>query len=174
MPRAKDILIFVAHQLVATLGVGIAAGLATAVSFGMLRLLDSGLFSSHNAHWLATEVPYFPVQVIWGFWLGWLLQRRFQHLSMLWVWVLPFLSLCYAIVVGPIFVLHPDSIIVQAGGGFSSLSHYFGRGCNSKDLCMDQLVFTMPFYASVAYAFGALLAQKVHPKMNSSRAGVAT
>jgi hypothetical protein len=167
MPRARDVFIFIAHQLVATLGVSVAAGFATAVSFGMLRLLDSGLFSSHNAYWLATEVPYFPVQIIWGFWLGWLLQRRLQHRSMLWVWVLPFLSLCYAIVVGPIFILHPDSIIVQAGGGFSSLSHYFGQGCGAKDLCLDQLVFTMPFYASVAYAFGALLARKVHPRINS-------
>jgi hypothetical protein len=64
MPRAKDILIFVAHQLIATLGVGIAAGLATNVSFAMLRPLGSSLFSWHNAHWLATEVPHFPVQVI--------------------------------------------------------------------------------------------------------------
>jgi hypothetical protein len=93
---------------------------------------------------------------------------------MLWVWVLPFLSLCYAIFAGPIFVLHPDSIIAQASGGFSSLSHYFGRGCSPRELCMDQMAFTMPFYASVAYAFGALLERKVHPKINSSQAGGAS
>jgi hypothetical protein len=39
---------------------------------------------------------------------------------------------------------------------------------------MDQMAFTMPFYASVAYAFGALLERKVHPKINSSQAGGAS
>jgi hypothetical protein len=167
MPRVKDVFVFVGHEFMATLGVGISAAFVTDFSFATLRPLGSRLFSSYNASWLVTELPYFPMQIILGLWLGWSFRRRFQHHSMLWVWVLPFLILCYAVIAGPIIMLHPDSIIAQAGGGFSPLSHYFGRGCDPRDLCLDQLMFTMPFYASVAYALGALLARNAPPKINS-------
>ena len=44
----------------------------------------------------------------------------------------------------------------------SSLKHYFGAACRVRDPCMDQLIFTMPFYASLAYSAGALLAQRFY------------
>jgi hypothetical protein len=42
-------------------------------------------------------------------------------------------------------------------------SFYFGRGCQPKDGCIDQLLITMPLYAAIAYSGGALLA-RMYPR----------
>ena len=124
----------------------------------------ASLFVSYNASILLTELHYFPMQIILALWTGWSFGRRFQHRSMLWVWVLPFLLLCYAVVAIP--TLAPDivftSVITQATGNHSSLSHYFGSGCLVENGCIDQLIITMPFYVSVFYSLGALLA-RIYP-----------
>ena len=90
--------------------------------------------------------------------MGSCLQRR----SMLWVWVLPFMFLCYAIVNIPTISPPLLSMLLHSGVTHSQLSHYFGRGCQLKDRCMDQLLITMPFYASGAYSIGALLARNLN------------
>jgi hypothetical protein len=120
-----------------------------------------GLFgrsiSMRPLHWILTETPFFPAQITLGLYSGWWLGRRFQHRSMVWVWVIPGLILCYALVAGPNLSPQPTSVLMHSGG---TLSHYFGWGCQPKDRCLDQLVITMPFYAATAYSLGAWLALK--------------
>jgi hypothetical protein len=167
--RLKGVLVFVLHQLIGTWGVAVAAVPLAFISFGILHPLNPRLFVAHNAHVLLTELPYFPMQIVLGLWTGWAFSRRFHHRSMLWVWVLPFLILCYAVIAVP--TLAPDliikSVIEQSAGSQSPLSHYFGSGCSVKNRCVDQLLITMPFYVSVSYSLGALLARrlgrKTHP-----------
>jgi hypothetical protein len=159
--RIKAILIFVMHQVSATLGVGFGAGSVAFFIFGLLRPLNPELFSTHNMYEALTRLPYFPIQIPLAFWWGWALSRRFRHRSMLWVWVLPLLVLCYVVVEMPATAPGFTSAIALANIDQHRLSHYFGWGCRFEDRCIDQLTFTMPFYASAAYSIGALLARKM-------------
>jgi hypothetical protein len=115
MDKAKDFFIFVMHQFIGTWGVAIIVPFMVAESFAMLQPISPRLFNSHEVHWVATELPYFPMQIVVGLWVGWSLGRRLNHRSMLWVWVLPLLILCFAVAALP--TLTPDqlSLSLQAG-----------------------------------------------------------
>jgi len=157
----KRIVFFLIHQFVGTWGVAIAAAVFAYTSIGLLHLLGLNVLGSRNANWLLTELPYFPVQIGVALWSGFYLSRRFHHASMLWVWVLPFTVLWYAVLNVP--SLTPDQIPLafQAGAGQSKLTHYFGSGCNPSNRCVDQVLVTMPFFTSVCYSMGALLARSL-------------
>jgi hypothetical protein len=158
--RIKAVLFFFMHQVIGTLGVAIAAATLTFFSLEILRPMNPHLFTSHNASWLLTELPYYPMQIIVGLWTGWLLSRRWPRPSMLYVWVLPLAFLCYAFVAVP--TLTPDFVTeaFQAGIGQSRVAHYFGWGCSPVNHCVDRGVVTMPFYASVSYSIGAPFAHR--------------
>lgn len=66
------------------------------------------------------------------------------------------LSVCRASVCSVL----PTSVLARPGVGQSRISHYFGRGCRPADNCLDQLLITMPFYSSLAYSLGAVVARK--------------
>ncbi len=159
--RIKAVLVFVMHQFIGSWGVAAAATFLVYFSFEILRPLNPRMFTSHNSSWLLTDLPYFPMQIVLGLWSGWSFGRRFQHRAMLWAWILPFAFLCYALLAIP--TMTPDFVplILQAGVGQSRLSHYFGWGCRPEDRCLDQLGITMPFYVSVSYSIGALLARRM-------------
>jgi hypothetical protein len=83
---------------------------------------------------------------------------------MLWIWIIPLVILCYAVLEIRTVTPHWIPSSLQAGAGQSKLTHYFGFGCNPYNgLCLDQLILTMPFYASTFYSIGALLASKWRP-----------
>lgn len=148
--------VFAAHQLVVTFGVPVFAYL-----LGMSVLRFAALLGMHysmrNLYYILTETPYFPVQIALGLCLGWLLARRFRHQSMLYVWVMPFLLLGYAVLAIPTLSFQPTSVLAPQPSRFS---HYFGWGCQPKHHCLDQLMTTMPFYAAASYSLGAWLAFK--------------
>ena len=163
MARVKSLFVFVFHQLVGTWGIACIAG------FGLFSLLDMVPDSAgwkpsvHFVHRLLTENPFYPVQIVSGLYFGWLLGRRFNHRSMLWIWILPLAILIYAFAATP--TLSPwASILARPDTVQSRLSYYFGWGCQPRARCLDQLLITMPFYASVAYSFGALLARNAFTK----------
>src|SRR5713101_9201720 len=99
--RAKSALIFVVHQIMGTWGIAFLA------SFGLFSLFDAIPDSAgwkppmHFVHWILTENPFYPVQIVAGLYLGWLLGRRFNHRSMLWIWILPLAILIYAFAATP-------------------------------------------------------------------------
>jgi hypothetical protein len=129
----------------------IADGLGTAWHLGWM----------HYAHWILTENPYYPIQILLGFYFGWTLYRRYRHRSMLWVWVLPLMLLCFGVT-----TFTPEWKSVLEGPRTSTVSHYFGwegtvqRGSCPSATCMDQLLTTMPFYAAAAYSMGAWFGRK--------------
>ena len=122
-------------------------------------------------HWILTENPFYPVQIVAGLYLGWLLGRRLQHRSMLWIWVLPLAILCYWFA-----ALHLPSelasIFARPATLQDRLSFYFGWGCQPRAHCIVQLVITMPFYASTAYSLGALLARKTQTNRLKNGSGI--
>jgi hypothetical protein len=73
----------------------------------------------------------------------------------------PALILCYAMIAEPNISAGFTFAIVLAGRNKSVWSHFFGSGCRAdlSNRCLDQFIFTMPFYASAAYSFGALVAR---------------
>jgi hypothetical protein len=148
---SKSLSVFVIHQFIATWGIAISANILGTSIYGLF----SRFVSLRSVHWILTETPFFPVQIALGLFYGWMLWRRFKHHSMLWVWVIPTIILCYAVVAFPTLVPHMTSVLNQTGSPFS---HYFGWGCQPKDRCFDQLLVTMPFYTATAYSLGAMLA----------------
>ncbi len=112
-------------------------------------------------HWLLTETPFYPVQVVAGLCLGWVLCRRLQHRVMVWVWVLPAAILSYVLLTTSALI-PAWSALSPAASIQSRLSYYFGWGCRPSARCLDQLLITMPLYASFAYSLGALVAQRMH------------
>lgn len=152
--RVNSVLVFAFHQMLGTWGIAFFAYYLGSSIFELLGVLGR-TYSMRSLHWILTETPFFPVQVILGLYFGWLLGRRFKYRAMLWVWIIPALILCYAVVAVPTLTPQATSVLAQTGG---PLSHYFGWGCQPKDRCLDQLLITMPFYVAVAYSIGAWLA----------------
>jgi len=158
--RTKSVLVFAAHQIVGTWGIGFLAALSLTSLFDAIPDSASWKPSMHAAYWLLTENPFYPVQIVAGLYFGWLIGRRFQHKSMLWIWVLPLAALCYALTVGLILIPEWTSVLARPRTIGSRFLHYFGWGCPPRAHCLDQLLITMPFYASAAYSLGALLARR--------------
>jgi hypothetical protein len=151
---ATSVLTLLVHQFIGMYGIPYTAPVVFSLAFKFPLLSHS-----HRTFYsIVSELPYFPVQIIFGLILGWLLGRAFRHRSMVWVWVVPLVILCYSVVTATTVL--PTSVFASPGAGQSRISHYFGWGCRPADRCLDQLLITMPFYSSLAYSLGAALARK--------------
>lgn len=155
--KPKLLLIFLVHQLIITAGIGV---LVTSLAFSLLQILRAIPWQYPEQVWyqIFAYRPYFPVQIVTGFYFGWLLARRFGHRAMVWVWILRALILCYAVVAIPTLTPETTSSLLWSGTNQSWLTHYFGWGCRMKDRCFDQVLVTQPFYTATAYTIGARLA----------------
>jgi hypothetical protein len=96
MKYIRYVLIFIADQIAGPFIVLILSGSLTAFSVGWW----SGYYRSvpaHDIHCILTAISFFPVQVGIGALVGWALERLLKHGSMLWIWILPFIALCLAL-----------------------------------------------------------------------------
>ena len=152
-----SVLTFALHQFIGMYGIPYTAPIVFSLAFKFLFLFGYN-YPRKTFYSIVSELPYFPVQIIFAFLLGWLLGRALRHRSMVWVWVLPLAILCYSVATARVLI--PTSVFASPGGGQSRFSHYFGWGCRPEDHCLDQLLITMPFYSCVAYSLGAALARK--------------
>jgi hypothetical protein len=150
----KSVLIFAIHQVVGTWGI------AFTVPYLLASSLDVFAWFGHPVpmrwfHWILTETPFFPVQIGFGLYLGYVVARRFEQRSMQWVWIFPGFILFYCVAAVPkLGIMAPPSLSVQiAQESQNPFWHYFGWGCRPKERCIDQLVITMPFLC-----FGGLFA----------------
>jgi len=147
---------FGVHQFIGTYGIVFFTPYVLASAFDFLRLFGKQ-YPSNLMYFVLTGTPFFPLQILLGLILGWLIGRHFRHRAMTLVWVIPALVLLYAIVAVPTFTpnITPDEY--QAGIGQSRFVHYFGWGCQPVHRCLDQATVTLPFYVAMAYSIGALL-----------------
>jgi hypothetical protein len=157
--KSKDVFVFLAHQFFATWGLAVGTRWASA------RIASFANYPPQppevgGLYWALTGTPFFPVQILTALAIGWLLSRWLHHRSMLWVWIAPSLFLCYAFFLLPTLTPHVTPSLFQSGVGQSRMSHYFGTACRPENFCFDQVLITLPFYISVAYAAGALLARR--------------
>jgi hypothetical protein len=128
-----------------------------------------------QTQWLLYATPYFPAHVAIALLLGWVLGGTLRARSMLWVWVLPLLTLFSVITSFPrslaqppvsllqLIVLYPFQHVmplVNPSTEFAfRLRYYFGWGRRFQPV--DQVLATVPFYSAAAYSLGALLARRV-------------
>jgi len=171
MIRVKSLLAFALHQFIGTWGIAFLAAFGVFGLFDFLAAISPWKPSMRFVHWILTENPFYPVQIVAGLYFGWMLGRRLQHRSMLWIWVLPLAILCYWFA-----ALHlpgeSASIFARHATVQDRLSFYFGWGCQPRAHCIVQLMITMPFYASVAYSLGALVARKTQTKALANGSGI--
>jgi hypothetical protein len=158
--KVKFGLMFAMYQVIAVWVTLRVAPTVTASTLNFLRLFGRH-YTSADYHRMLSGTPYFPIQISVGLVLGWVLGRHLRDRSMLWVWVLPFAVLCYAFVTIPTLNPTVTPLELQAGVGQSRFEHYFGWGCQPVNHCVDQEVFTAPFYASAAYSIAAFTAEEL-------------
>lgn len=158
--RVGIIASFIVHEAIGTWGVAVVVPFLLAFAFDFLRMFGKS-YPMRDSYWIATETGYFPCQIALGLYLGWLLGRDLRRSVMIWIWVVPFLILGYAVAVVPSVSPFPTPVAFQASVGQSRLWHYFGPGCRPEHRCLDQILVTMPFYTAVAYSLGAFLAPRI-------------
>jgi hypothetical protein len=155
--KPKLLLIFLMHQLISTVGIGLVVASAATSLLEIVRLTP-WQFSELAWYQIFAYRPYFPLHLMTALYLGWFLGRRLGHRAAIWVWILPTLFLCYAVIAIPTLTPDITSSLLWSGTGQSWLTHYLGWGCRMKDRCFDQVLVTQPFYTSIAYAIGGRLA----------------
>jgi hypothetical protein len=149
--RAVDGLYFLGHLALSTLGVGVVAAVLTySVVLSLHPFFPS--LGTRTVHWILTETPYFPVQIVVGLLWGFQLGRRYQHRVMLWTWVVPALAIICLI----LFVPLPS--VVVSGVELTKAGHFFGRGCLPQNHCFEWAL-TVLLYAAAAYSIGAFAAR---------------
>jgi hypothetical protein len=157
--KGKSVLWLTIHLFVGTWGISLASLYLTGYVFDFLRLFGR-TYPRSVEYQLLSGTPYYPVQIILGLFFGWLLWRCFRHQEMLWVWIIPFAILCYAVVTFPAVTQNLTLPAFQAELA-SRLSHYFGWGCRPARGCTDETTFTLSFYMATSYSIGALSAQRI-------------
>ena len=163
MTRVKSLLVLALHQFIGTWGIAFLAAFGLFELFDLLATISPWKPSVRFVHWILTENPFYPVQIVAGLYFGWLLGRRLQHRCMLWIWIFPLAILAYAFAATPL-VSQYASVLLRPDSVQARVSFYFGWGCQPRERCIDQLLITMPFYTSVAYSLGALLARNASLK----------
>jgi len=153
-----DALYFVGHVALSTLGVGFVAAVLTYSVVLPLHLFFPSL-TTRTVHWILTETPYFPVQIVVGLLWGFQLGRRYQHRVMLWTWVVPALAISSSI----LFVPLPS--VVVSGVELTKTEHFFGSGCLPQNHCFEWAL-TVLLYAASAYSIGAFVARMFPRQLN--------
>jgi hypothetical protein len=167
--RTRILVEFVVHQFIGTWGVAVTVIFLAFYTSAFLALFGRAI-PTPTIYSLLYQSGYFPLHIGFALFLGWLLGRDVRRRSMLWVWVLPFLAVCYAVAAVPTFFPSEVPLHLQAGIGQSRLWHYFGPGCQTELRCGDQEMVTMHFYSAVAYSVGALLAPRILKNVRSASA----
>ena len=139
---------FIYFQLASTLGVGIGTAFCSFAIFEVYQIFDRHA-DVHAVRRLLTETPGFPLQVIFAMVAGYLLRRRYKDRSIFAVWILPTVLLASG-------VLQWHGYSAMENSWLMRWQYFFGSGCQPRNHCFDQFLFTLPFISSVAFTMGAL------------------
>ena len=120
----KSALTFGLHQFIGMYGIPNSAPVVFSLAFKFLFLFGQN-YPRKTFYSIVSELPYFPVQIIFALILGLLLGRALRHRSIVWVWVLPLAILCYSLVTARVLI--PTSVLARPGVIQSRFSHYFGE-----------------------------------------------
>ena len=129
---------------ISTYGATLVAAESMYFFYSLLHPLDMNL-SFHRFNGVLS-LPYFPVQIAAGLAIGYLGRSRFGTRFSFWLWVVPLSNLIWHF-----FAFEPG--VFAANRWLSRLDYFMGSACRPP--CSDQLVYTAPLYASIAYSLGA-------------------
>lgn len=146
-PLPRGVAVFLVHQLLSTIGTMIGTAVIT---FTLIALLHQWWpeLTNKTASFILTGSPYFPMQVFFGFLLGWALMKRFGNQASLWVWCIPALVLIVAMIHGPM-------LRFDTSQPYRAVNYFLSSGCRAQDRCLDQIIVTLPFLTATAYSMGA-------------------
>jgi len=147
---------FIIHVVVATVGVGV-------ITFVSVFSLVSGVryfvpnISPKLPNMLCTQVPGFPMQVAFGFAIGFVLWRCMMQRVAFWAWI-PAVALL-------VLATFRFALGCTGESSFSriailSLRHFFGEKCTIQQRCFDQVMYTLPSVAAASYSLGAFVASR--------------
>jgi len=141
----------IVHQIISLVGIPVLSAFLTftlcSIAQSVTHSVPSGLASK-----LLTQIPGFPIQAILGFLLGLSLGNFSQRRVMMWVWVLPLILFCIALLFSP---LNGSS---QSGPLYPPEAHH-------KSTLLEQLSWSILFIPSAAYSLGAKSARPRHNKI---------
>ncbi len=135
--------------IVASYGSTAGAAVSMPLLYPLAHVLNAGL-SFHQFNRIFS-VPYFPVQIAFGFAVGYLGRKRFGTRFSFWVWIFPLTIFIWH------FVAFEPSVFENLWR--VRLDHFVGSTCRPPK-CFDQLSYTSPLYTSIAYTFGAFVRKK--------------
>lgn len=144
----------IAHALVGTIGVGIITTVLTFTAVGIIRRIAPQT-SPRLPHVLLTEVPGFPLQVVVGLVVGYLLWKITKQHVAFWAWIPSVALLLTAIARFASARVGGNSFPQLA---VLSLEHFLGGECALQRHCFDQVMYTLPSVAAAAYSLGAFVA----------------
>jgi hypothetical protein len=132
--------------LLSTAGAALAASIVVLAALGLVGFVFPGLGATTLSAVL--YLPFYPLQVIAGAFLGYLAALLFRTRAALWVWIPPLalLTIC--------FVLYPAPSVFHSRWAAAS-SYYFGT-CETHD-CFARTVAVAPLFSSIAFAVSGLL-----------------
>jgi hypothetical protein len=122
------------------------AGVLTSIALGIPRLWGH-VFRMSDTRRVLLAAPYYPVQIITGLLWGWLVWRQSRHRAMLWVWVFPLITLIIGILddLTRSFDRYPGLFSLDFR---IMLMRFFGTQRRLEDHCLNQIGFSLPFYAA--------------------------
>jgi hypothetical protein len=142
----------IVHQIIGLIGIPV---LSAVLIFPLCHLAQSmsPAIPSGLASRLLTQIPGFPIQACVGLLLGVILGRYSQRRIMLWVWVLPLLLFCFALLFPPL-------------NGSSLFGPYYSPEAHHKSTFLEHLSWSILFIPSATYALGAKIARLVAKKVD--------
>jgi hypothetical protein len=90
---ARNAVVFCMHQFIGTFGTTMVANVLMIPVFNLSLLFGWQIPLSYYQR--LAGPPLFPAQLLLGLFLGWLLGRHLQQRSMLWIWVVPWVCMCF-------------------------------------------------------------------------------
>jgi len=152
------LLVFIIHAAIGTIGVGFVAFVSVSLVVSVLRHFIPTI-SAKLPSVLCTQVPGFPMQLAFGFLIGFLLWRRMKQRAAFWAWT-PAVA----------FLLLKIAQFASARTG--ALEHFFGTESALRPHSFDQVVYMLPIVAAAAYSLGAFISSLGRSKSFHASHGV--
>jgi hypothetical protein len=146
----------IAHAVIGTAGVPILTAVLTFPAVGIARHFFPRT-TPKLPNVLLTEVPGFPLQVVIGLALGYLVWRLAKQRAAFWAWVPP-VAILLAMILRSAASDEGGSGVLQLP--IVSFQHFFGAACRLSQHCFDQVIYALPTVAAISYSAGAFVASR--------------
>ena len=135
----------VVHQFIGLVGIPVLSAFVIFTLCSIARGLNLA-FLQYLEGSLLTQIPVYPVQASIGLLTGFVLGRYSQRRIILWIWVLPLILFCLALIFEPM-------------NGSAVFGPYYFSETHHESTLLGRLSWSILFIPSAAYALGAKIAK---------------